>query len=85
MPIQFKNTKFPNSPYSTVLIYNKNKVRIEEREGNQIIGFREFTYSKSNNLIKENYKVEQFLTVTTIKTKRYSQVNTEHIFLMKKN
>lgn len=56
MPIQFKNTKFPNSPYSTVLIYNKNKVRIDEREGTQIIGFREFTYSKSNNLIKENYK-----------------------------
>lgn len=56
MPIQFKNTKFPNSPYLTVLIYIKNKVRIEERKGDQIVGFREFTYSENHNLIKENYK-----------------------------
>ncbi len=56
MPIRFKNTKFPNSPYLTVLVYDKNKVRIEEHDGDQIVGFREFTYSENNNLIKENYK-----------------------------
>lgn len=56
MPIRFKNTKFPNSPYLTVLMYDKNKVRIEERDGDQVVGFREFTYSENNNLIKENYK-----------------------------
>ncbi|MBD8084588.1 hypothetical protein [Chryseobacterium caseinilyticum] len=56
MPIRFKNTKFPNSPYLTVLRYDKNKVRIEERNVDEIVGFREFTYSENDNLIKENYK-----------------------------
>lgn len=55
-PIHYKNSKAPNSPYKTLLLYNKNKVRIEEREGDRILGFREFSYSENNNLIKENYR-----------------------------
>lgn len=54
-PIHYRNIKFPNSPYITVLTYKKNKVRIEEKEGDKILGLKEFTFSENNNLIKETY------------------------------